>query len=202
MKRCGIVYHLDGDTVSLTVIEVVTLVLTETVETSVPGEELGLGNTVLGGEIFTSVVGRINGSILGTSRDDVLDSVGGSVGGGGAPRISGLGLLGVGGGAGSLGGAGNLLGGGGSSLLGGNGSTGLLGSGNLLLSQSQLGTGEVLGLVEPVSLVDSGGDLDTVLLTFGQSRAVNTVEDVQLDKVLEVNVGDLGNGFASVTELG
>ena len=113
-------YNLGLDTVSLTVIEVITLVLTGTVETSVPAVEVGNADTISLGEITAPRIAGSNSGVLFTGRDNVSNSVSGGIGRSGAPVISGLGL--------SLLGGSRLLGG----LLGG-----LLGlsSGDLLLGK-------------------------------------------------------------------
>ena len=123
-------YNLGLDTVSLTVIEVITLVLTGTVETSIPTVEVGHADTVSLGEITTPRVTGGDSGVLGTGRDNVSNSVRGSIGRSRTPVISRLGLSLLGGSRLLSGGSllGSLLGG----LLGG-----LLGlsSGDLLLGE-------------------------------------------------------------------
>jgi hypothetical protein len=90
---------LDTNAVSLASIEVIAQVVAGVVETLVPLVQVAFGNTVLLGERSAVSIGRLDGGILVAVSDNVTDSVGGSLGAGGA----GLGRL--------LGGLGRLLGG-------------------------------------------------------------------------------------------
>lgn len=130
--RCCLMLYLmaNTNTVGSAVIEVVTFVLTGTVEAGVPLVEVRGGDTISLGEVTTPAILGGNGGVLVTGGDDVSNSVGGGVLGSRAPVVTGARLDDLSVASSLLGGLLSLLGG----LLYLLGV--LLGSGGLLLSES------------------------------------------------------------------